>query len=158
MLGRQLGVRHGFVFTPQVLGFWRMHGENFSTVTSMDPATLTEKIARAQRIIAAEAKGLFPQGYVELFDRRQRFGGARLLTLMKDRSAAIRARNIAALLQTGKLEELWLRSLLTMGHIGVAMTLAWLAFRLRPMSMMTLLAQFRARRSILSGYAGYHPQ
>jgi glycosyltransferase involved in cell wall biosynthesis len=148
MLARQLSVRHGFGFAPRVLGYWRMHGENYSTTTSMDAVAVREKVARARALLEAEPAGLFPAGYVELFDRRQRFGGARLVVMARHLENTVRAKQIAALLGAGDIEQLWLWAMLSAGRIGMAVTLAWLTLRFKPMSVGLLLKQMRARRAI----------
>ncbi|MGM4932801.1 glycosyltransferase family A protein [Tardiphaga sp. 619_E2_N8_5] len=148
MLARQLSVRHGFGFTPRVLGYWRMHGDNYSMTMSMSAVALGEKAARARAMLEAEPAGLFPQGYAELLDRRQRFGGARLVVMARSLTNALRARQIAALLHMGSLEQMWLQAMLSAGRIGTAATLAWLTLRFKPMSPLLLLTQMRARRAI----------
>lgn len=157
MLARRLAVRHGFSFIPRVLGYWRMHGENYSTTTSMDAAAVGEKLARVHRVLADEPAGLFPAGYTATLDRRQRFGGARLLVHASAMPAALRAVKIAALLQAGALETQWLKWLLCGGRFGAVLTLVWLTLRLRPTSVPMLLSQSRARRAIVAGDAGFRP-
>jgi glycosyltransferase involved in cell wall biosynthesis len=157
MLARRLATRHGFVFLPEVLGFWRMHGENFSTTTSTDPVALGQKITRAKNILAAEPAGLFPRNYPGVFERRQRFGGARLFALLENQSAGARAERITALLQGGKREESFLRFLLSFGRAGITATMVWLTLRLRPMSLAVLLRQAATRRAIISRETGYRP-
>jgi GT2 family glycosyltransferase len=157
MLARRLAVRHGFSFIPRVLGFWRMHGENYSTTTSMDAAAVGEKLARVHRVLADEPPGLFPAGYAATLDRRQRFGGARLLVHGRAMPAALRARKIAALMQAGAGETWWLGALLSGGRLGAVLALAWLTLRLRPTSLPMLLSQSRARRAIVADDAGFRP-
>jgi glycosyltransferase involved in cell wall biosynthesis len=157
MLARQLAVRCGFAFIPEVLGFWRMHGDNYSTTTSMDASSVNEKMARVHSILAAEPAGLFPKGYADLLDRRQRFGSARLLVLARHMPPFQRARMITSLLHGGLREESWLRVLLSAGRIGMIGALAWLTVRLRPTSPIMLITQARARRAIFAASAGYRP-
>jgi hypothetical protein len=134
-----------------------MHGENFSTTTSTDPVALGEKITRAKNILAAEPAGLFPRNYPGVFERRQRFGGARLFALLENQSAGARAERITALLQGGKREESFLRFLLSFGRAGITATMVWLTLRLRPMSLAVLLRQAATRRAIISRETGYRP-
>jgi GT2 family glycosyltransferase len=158
MLARQLAARYGFAFVPQILGFWRIHGENYSTTTSMNAKAVDARLARAHVILAAETEGLFPKGYADIFDRRQRFGGARLVALTHNMSAELRADAIQSLLKLGALEGFWLKTLLVVPRIGAIAAVAWLIARFRPMSLMFYLAQRHTRRSIASNYLRRRPK
>ena len=86
-LSRQIAARHGFGFIPEVLGYWRMHGHNYSVSTATDPQALEKSIRLMQASLRREPPGIFPPEYSAMLDRRFRFAGARLIALDKNVSA-----------------------------------------------------------------------
>jgi glycosyltransferase involved in cell wall biosynthesis len=153
-LGRQVAARHGFGFIPEVLGYWRLHGQNFSVSTSTEPKVLEQGIQAVRTVLKQEPAGMFPSNYGDLLDRRLRFGGARLLALDRSIPAEARAERIAALLHAGRLERCVLAVLMTAGVLGSIAALAWLTIRLRPLSLPRLLRHMLVRRSILAAAEG----
>ncbi len=76
-VARRLALRHGFVFVPRVLGTWYVQRNSYSRRTARDPAMLASLLETARGRIEAEAT-LYPRSYAATFERRARFGAARL--------------------------------------------------------------------------------
>jgi len=153
---KQIAARFGMVFIPDILGYWRTHGQNYSVLTSTNPSLMDEKLQLIHRAIGLN-QAMFPAGYDRLFERRARFGSARLVTLTTTIPAPERARQIANLLSANGLERRWLAALLRFEPVGKWATLAWLTVRLRPMSLLRLLNQLWSRRLILARTSTFKP-
>ncbi|CCD83637.1 conserved protein of unknown function [Bradyrhizobium sp. ORS 285] len=151
-LARRLALTYGCYFIAEALGYWRIHGQNYSTATATDPASLNAKLAEIGALIAHSK--LFPDGYDNVFARRNRFGAARMV-LGGETAPSAKAARISALLDGNELDTQLLRLLLSFGSAGHLAALAWMALRTRPMSLTRLLAQTTARRAILSATPGY---
>jgi glycosyltransferase involved in cell wall biosynthesis len=152
---RQIAARHGFGFIPEVLGYWRMHGSNFSVSTVTDPQALDRGIKAVRTALKREPAEAFPPSYGDLLDRRLRFGGARLIAVDRSVAASVRAARIRALLHGGRFEQCVLATFMRAGVLGSIAALAWLTIRLRPFSLSRLLRHIPVRRSILA--ATKHP-
>jgi len=151
-LARQLALTFGCYFIAEALGYWRIHGQNYSTATATDPVSLNAKLADIGALIAGSE--LFPPGYDALFARRNRFGAVRMV-LGSTTAPAARAERAAALLAGTAFDRRLLQLLLSLGAGGRLAALAWITLRTRPMSLTRLLAQAGARRAILSATPGY---
>jgi hypothetical protein len=149
-LSRQLAARYGFAFIPEVLGYWRFHGQNYSVATVTDPPALEELLVSLRAALAREPSGVFPSDYDDTLDRRVRFAGVRLIAMDHHSLAGARGEQIAAILHGGAPERRLLAVLMSMGLLGSIAALAWLTMRLRPLSLFSLLARLTTRRSILS--------
>jgi GT2 family glycosyltransferase len=154
-LARRLALTYGFYFLADILGYWRIHGQNYSTATATDPVKLADKLAEVRAEIAGSE--LFPPGYATLFERRTRFGAARMVLGGKT-PAGVRAAHAASLLGTGSAEARLLQLLLSLGRIGPSAALAWVTLRTRPMSLTRLLGQLSARRAIIGATPAYRAQ
>ncbi|MGJ5012028.1 glycosyltransferase family 2 protein [Bradyrhizobium oligotrophicum] len=156
-LARRLALTYGCCFIAEALGYWRIHGQNYSTATATDPASLNAKLADIGALIAQSK--LFPEGYGDLFARRNRFGAARMVlggeTMPSAKAARVKAARVSALLDGNALDTHLLRVMLSFGAVGRLAALAWVTLRTRPMSLTRLLAQTAARRAILSATPGY---
>lgn len=151
-LARQLALTYGCYFIADVLGYWRIHGQNYSTATATDPISLNARLADIGALIA-ESK-LFPEGYGALFARRNRFGAARMM-LGSATAPSAKAARVSALLDGNALDTGLLQLMLSFGAVGRLAALAWVTLRTRPMSLTRLLAQTAARRSIVATNPGY---
>ena len=116
ILARQLAIRGGFYFIPEVLGYWRLHGTNYSTAMVTHAADIDPLLVRVRSAIAAEPGGNFPARYDETLDRRIRYGGSRILASDPQLPAAERADRIAGILRSAP----WERMLLATIQIGRA--------------------------------------
>ncbi|MGJ4884608.1 MULTISPECIES: glycosyltransferase family A protein [unclassified Bradyrhizobium] len=151
-LARRLALTYGCCFIAEALGYWRIHGQNYSTATATDPASLNAKLAEIGALIAQSR--LFPKGYEDVFARRNRFGAARMV-LGGDTAASAKAARVSALLDGNALDTHLLGLMLSLGASGRLAALAWITLRTRPMSLSRLLAQAATRRAILSTTPGY---
>ncbi|MGJ4892244.1 glycosyltransferase family 2 protein [Bradyrhizobium sp. HKCCYLRH3099] len=151
-LARRLALTYGCSFIADVLGYWRIHGQNYSTATATDPALLNAKLAEISTLI--QQSSLFPPGYDQAFARRNRFGAARTV-LGNAMAPAAKAARVAALLDGNVLDTRLLHVMLSLGAAGRLAALAWITLRTRPMSLMRLLAQRGVRRQIISATPAY---
>jgi glycosyltransferase involved in cell wall biosynthesis len=152
LLARQLALSFGFFFLAEILGYWRIHGQNFSITSTSDPAVLSTKVAQIRNLI--KHSDLFPSGFDELFERRTRFGAVRTVLSAKT-PVGVRAAQAAALLKGGDYERRFLKLMLGLGYPGRIAALAWVTLRTRPMSLLRLVGQLDARRAILAGSTAY---
>lgn len=150
ILSRQLAIRGGFYFIPEILGYWRLLGTNYSTMTVTRSAQIEPLLTKMQQAISNEKDGIFPKGYEMTLDRRIRFGGARLLILDSRLTPTDRASQIADLLRLPQRERSILAVLMSAGYPGSLAALTWLTVRMRPMSLKALIGQWWARRAILA--------
>ncbi|WP_316161986.1 MULTISPECIES: glycosyltransferase family A protein [unclassified Bradyrhizobium] len=151
-LARRLALTYGCYFVAEALGYWRIHGQNYSTATATDPAVLNARLADIGALIAQSK--LFPEGYEEVFARRNRFGAARMV-LDGDTPPAARAARVSALIDGNAFDTYVLGLMLSLGRLGHLAALAWITLRTRPMSLTRLLAQHGARRQIISATPAY---
>ncbi len=149
-IARQLAARFGFSFVPEVLGFWRIHGANYSVATATDAAAIERSMSRVRDVLAAEPGSTFPPDYDQVLDRRLRFGGARLVALDRSASPATKAARIADLLRAGRAEGVLLRALVSAGRVGAYAVLVWLALRLWPFSLIRLGLEPLRKRSAMA--------
>jgi glycosyltransferase involved in cell wall biosynthesis len=149
-IARRLAVRLGFSFLPEILGYWRIHDNNYSVTTATDAVAVERLLSRARDVLGSEPPGLFPPNYELTLGRRVRFGGIRLLTLDQSTAPATRAARIAELLHAGAAERRVLRAMMSSGRAGTFAALAWFSLRLWPFSLFRLgLEPFR-RRAVLA--------
>lgn len=151
-LARRLALTYGFFFIAEILGYWRIYGQNYSTATATDPVSLEAKLAEVRALIAQS--DLFPPGYDRLFAQRTRFGASRMV-LGADTPAATKAALTAKLLAAGAADAKLLQLLLNLGRPGRVAALAWTTLRTRPMSLTRLLRQTPARRAIVAATPAY---
>lgn len=152
LLARQLALSFGFYFIAEILGYWRIHGDNYSMSSAADPVALSATVAKIRDMIAHS--DLFPASFDALFERRTRFGAARMV-LSAQTVVPAKAAHIAALLKAGHTERRFLQLLLGLGRPGNFAALAWITLRTRPMSIPRLLRQLGARRAIIAATAAY---
>jgi glycosyltransferase involved in cell wall biosynthesis len=152
LLARQLALSFGFYFIADILGYWRLHGDNYSMTSAADPVVLSAMVAKIGDLIAHSE--LFPPGFHELFERRTRFGAARMV-LSAETAIPARAARVAALLNGGDNERRFLQLLLHLGRLGNVAALGWVTLRTRPMSIPRLLGQIGTRRGIIAATAAY---
>lgn len=155
MQQRRLAARWGYVFLPEVLGVWRVHGANYSVASATDPATIETMVHNARLVLAEEDQSLYPQDYPHIFERRLRFNGARLLTTEIAREPAIAGR-MTAIMGGSRLDHAILGATRHFGRLAPVAATAWLAFRLRPMSPWWLLSEagFRLKARMAKARVG----
>lgn len=130
MVLRRMAVRWGYVFTPAVLGIWRVHGRNFSVTSVADPKRVEEMISDGRRQILSESPGLFPSDYADRFERRMRFNCARLL--LSQVSEAGGGSAILEIMRGTWLDAAAFAVISRLGPLAHRLALCWLTLRLRP--------------------------
>jgi hypothetical protein len=152
LIARRLAARFGFSFVPEILGYWRIHGTNYSVTTATDGAAIDRVLTHVCDVLASEPPGLFPPNYSLALCRRVRFGGARLLTLDQFADPTTKGARIADILHAGPIERKVFRVMMLSGRAGAFAALAWLSLRLWPFSFLRLaLEPFRRRAAIARG-------
>jgi glycosyltransferase involved in cell wall biosynthesis len=145
-LVRRLALHHGFCFTPRVLAEWRVDDRGYSRVVARDPERAMALFRRALDAFAEDPA--FPPWYPALFERRYRFGVARL---------ALQAEPVDFATLTRMLEPggAWLGLLRRLpAPLLRPALLAALTLRFRPTSLPGLLGTAIARRL---GYPAAEP-
>jgi GT2 family glycosyltransferase len=151
-LARQLALTYGFYFIADILGYWRIHGQNYSATTTADPIALATKLDEIGALITRNR--LFPADYAALFARRTRFGALRA-ALAANMPPPAKAARTAALLGAGTAEAALLKLMLRLGRFGRIAALAFATLRTRPMSLTRLLRQIGTRRAIIAATPAY---
>ena len=76
VLARQIALRYGFSFIPEVLGYWRRHGDYYFVTTVTRADCINPPLAHMRRRIVAEQTPKFEPDYDKRLERRVRFNGA----------------------------------------------------------------------------------
>jgi hypothetical protein len=133
-LGRKLAVTHGFCFVPRLMATWQVFNDSISRETASDPAAAERLLTNALARITADP--IFPEWYGPLFERRFRFGIARL-------ALEGRAVNKPALVQAASPnnDPAILSAMIRLSGWRPVRTLllAWLWMRFRPMNPMLVV-------------------
>lgn len=140
MVLRQLALSHGFGFTPDRSGIWRLHGDNFSVSSGLDLQKYQKMIDVHQSFIAEAPEGLFPTGYGDLLERRMKFGVARLI-FGENRQLGEKIGRIADLIGAGMSERRLLNLLGKAGPLSRTFVQAWVFLKCRPFSILRFLVQ-----------------
>ncbi|WP_316168218.1 MULTISPECIES: glycosyltransferase family A protein [unclassified Bradyrhizobium] len=150
LLFKQLALRHGFCFIPMVGMTWKISPSGYSRSEAADLSRSFEVMNRS--IARMKADPAFPSWYPAVFERRWRFGLARI---------AISAQPMrkATLLQLacGPLGRFVLNLAVAFdGTFGRTLALTWFVLQERPMSLLALVrtASFRRLRFCLRAGLG----
>jgi hypothetical protein len=145
-LARELALRWGFVFLPEVLGVWHVNPVGVSRSAAADPASTLAMVAQARARMEAARGAPYPAWYPDLFERRMRFAAARLM-VTETLSARPDVDAIAEVTAAGSLGRAVLAGAAMLpGRLAQIALLGWLTFRLRPMSLLDLVATQLDRR------------
>lgn len=145
-LARELALRHGFVFIPEVLGVWHVNPASVSRSAAAQPDTTLAMMALGRSRIEAAVGVPYPSWYPALFERRMRFAAARVL-VTEPHDGRPDTDAILAISGGGGLERLALTIAAALpGRFRRIAALGWLALRHRPMSIAQLLAARLDRR------------
>jgi glycosyltransferase involved in cell wall biosynthesis len=137
---RQLALRHGFCFLPKITGVWRIHDSNYSITSVTDPAHLEKLLVATKAAIEREPPEIFPADYASLFERRLRFGAARIVAAQQ-KPWPEKSDTIALILHSEASEQRLLGRLGKIGPLSEVFTIAWLLLRLRPFSFARLAVE-----------------
>jgi glycosyltransferase involved in cell wall biosynthesis len=140
ILQRRLAVHFGYVYLPELLAFWRIHGSNYSVTSTTNATSLEHSIAVAKAALEREPAGLFPDAYPALFERRLRFNAARLLIEGLEPSAEA-AQLVAAAMGGHDTDRLALHNLTRLKGAFRPMAMTWITLRLRPFAWSWLLSE-----------------
>jgi glycosyltransferase involved in cell wall biosynthesis len=145
-LAREMILRDGFVFIPEVLGTWHVSPGGVSRSLATRPAATIELVKRVRARMERLAGDPYPAWYPAVFERRARFAAARLL-VTEPAEGRIDPGAIAAILDSDPAERaaLALAARLPGGMARLA-TLGWLTLRHRPMSLAALAGTSLDRR------------
>ena len=142
---RLLAFRYGFYYAPQILAACSIAPDTFSSRSAL---SLTE----SGRLIEASAHYIeqrFPadarESYARLFDRRLRFGMARLWIVWQ--KGRLDGDAIAQLLGLGPFDRVLLRAASRTRFLSSLLVLVWMTLRTRPFGTLAVLkATFRHAR------------
>jgi glycosyltransferase involved in cell wall biosynthesis len=145
-LARELALRNGFVFIPEVLGIWHVNPASVSRSAAVEPAAMSAMLARGRRRIEMAVGAPYPSWYPELFERRMRFAAARVL-VTEPHGGRMDTDAILAISGGGGLERtaLAIASALP-APLQRTIALGWLTLRHRPMSLARLFVAAIDRR------------
>jgi glycosyltransferase involved in cell wall biosynthesis len=145
-LARELALRHGFVFIPEVLGVWHVSPGGVSRSVAARPQAMLDLVARARAMMEARIGDPYPAWYPPLFERRARFAAARVL-VTEPAGPVPDATLIAAMSGSGAAERAAMRLATRLpGAAARIAALGLLTVRHRPMSIMALLGSQLDRR------------
>jgi len=139
-LVRQLALKHGFCYTPQVLAEWWIDDKGYSRTSIHDPnhaLRLLQDICARQR-----SDPTFPDWYPDLFARRWRFAVARIAAQSEPPSYG----KICEVANDPALETFAKLVRLLPSGIARVLVLAAMAIRWHPTSYSALLRTWTARR------------
>lgn len=139
-LFKQLALRHGFCFIPQVGMTWKISPSGYSRSEAADLSRSFEVMN--QSIARMRADPVFPDWYPELFERRWRFGLERIAVSSQPMRKATLLQLARGPVGRGALSF----ATLIGGAAGRVLALAWFVFQERPMSLLALARTWQFRR------------
>jgi glycosyltransferase involved in cell wall biosynthesis len=128
LLARKIALTRGMWFLPEPVSIWHIHADGLSRGTALDREKALDALIAMPRLIAKDPD--FPPWYADLFERRWRFGSARLAL----EGASPDKELLAAMAPDTPLDQRVVHLLapfLKFRLARIAM-LAWLTLRLRP--------------------------
>lgn len=138
---RLLAFDHGFYFDAEILAVWMVDPSSMSARTSLSVSESRRVIDAGTRWISDRFPADVRVSYGELFGRRLRFNMARQCLIQRDREPD--AGVICGLLNSEPAASLLIRLLCRLPLIGPTLVLVLMTFRLRPMSIASLLRSWR---------------
>jgi glycosyltransferase involved in cell wall biosynthesis len=146
IMARKIALTHGFYFVPRIVACWAVYPESYSRQAARDLDLARSFLDRIPARLAADPA--FPPWYADMFAKRWRFATSRLAL---DAEPVDHERVLAMVLAMGarsRLDRLVLRTIRALPGRSLARvtTLAWLALRLHPISLVALARTALARR------------
>jgi hypothetical protein len=132
-LCRTLAFTHGFVFVPGVYGVWQVASDSLSASSVLDRHESARLVSLAEDRLRDSIIGREAPEYPSLFARRLRFGAARMHFVWSGSDA--QPANITEAAGGNQRDRRLLGAIkhrIGFGRLGRALTLGWLAVRLRP--------------------------
>jgi glycosyltransferase involved in cell wall biosynthesis len=131
LLARKIALTQGIWFAPEPVAIWHIHAGGLSRATALDRDKAVEALITVPRLISKDPD--FPPWYADLFERRWRFGSARLALegLSPDKEL------LAAMAPNTALDQAAIRLLAPFLKFRLARlaTLVWLTLRLKPFGL-----------------------
>lgn len=145
LANRLLAFNHGFYFDPEVLAAYNKDPMSFSARNALSVKESRQLLDAAAAWIAENLPQDVRGEHGRLFDRRMRFGLARLWVIW--RSGRLDAKSMSDILNFGTFDRAILRAIARMPFGSGYLGLGWMTLRMPPFSFPTLLqAWWRAQR------------
>lgn len=142
LANRLLAFRHGFCFDPAVLGVYNKSPASFSGRSALSVDNSRQVLAAAQAWMAAKLPEDVKVQHAKLFDRRMRFGLARLWIVWRDQKKL----NVDAISDIAKFDNRDRAVLRFLAGLPLllssALVLAWMTLRLRPFGIAGMATAF----------------
>ena len=128
LLARKIALTEGMWFMPTAVSTWHIHPGGLSRQTALALDKAIDALVVLPALIERDRD--FPPWYGELFERRWRFGSARLALDVTPPDKTL----LAAMVPSTRLDQAVIAALAPFLRFGAARltTLAWLTLRLRP--------------------------
>ncbi len=157
MTNRLLAFRHGFCFDPAVLGVYNKDPASFSARSALSVKDSLQILDAARSWILEKLPEDVRDEQQALFDRRMRFGFARLWVIWRDGTASTQP--ISDILGFQSFDRKVLSGLARMPLLSGRLMLAWMTIRMRPFGVVAMLeAWWRTFRFNRSGRAAIQRQ
>jgi glycosyltransferase involved in cell wall biosynthesis len=145
LANRLLAFNHGFYFDPEVLAAYNKDPMSFSARNALSVTESRQLLDAAAAWITENLPEDVRGEHGPLFDRRMRFGLARLWVIW--RSGRLDANSMSDILNFGTFDRAILRAIARMPFGSGYLGLGWMTLRMPPFSLPTLLqAWWRAQR------------
>jgi len=145
LANRLLAFNHGFYFDPEILAAYNKDPMSFSARNALSVKESRQLLDAAAMWIAKNLPEDVRDEHGPLFDRRMRFGLARLWVIW--RSGRLDADSMSDILNFGTVDRAVLRAIAYMPFGSGHLALGWMTLRMPPFSFATLLhAWWRGQR------------
>ncbi len=138
---RILAFEHGFVYVPGIRAVFRVAASTLSGSTLLDQDENVRQLAIARERLSSSIVGRLAPGYADLFARRMQFSAARRQLVWNgpnaDPDIIVR---VASGTDSDAKALTTIRETIGFGAVGRALAVIWLTLRLRPFSLLLLLA------------------
>jgi len=142
IMARKIALTHGFYYAPRIVACWAVYPASYSRQAASDLARAQSFLDQIPARLAADP--VFPSWYPTVFADRWRFATSRLaLDAEPIDHARVMAMGARSQLDRMVLRVIWI---LPGRWLARVTTLAWLAMRLRPTSLVALARTALARR------------
>jgi glycosyltransferase involved in cell wall biosynthesis len=137
MTNRLLALRYGFYFAPEILAAFSFASDTLSGRSALSLTESRRLIDFSQRWIEQHFPPDVRGSYSRLFERRLRFGMARLWLVW--RNGRLNSRRLAELLNFGRFDRAVIRMASRTPFVASSLVLAWMAIRMRPFGVLAVL-------------------
>jgi glycosyltransferase involved in cell wall biosynthesis len=141
LANRLLAFRYGFCFDPTVLGAYNKDPTSFSGRSALSVKDSLRLLDTARLWICQNLPEDVREEQQSLFDRRMRFGFARLWVIWRDGKANAEA--IADILGFQSFDRKFLSSLARVPLVSGLLVLAWMTIRMRPFGTFAMIEAWR---------------